>query len=274
LKNSRNAILSMASLLTLGWAGTRQGKLFLRRSLSRFVGGTLFLRSRRLRVGEFKTVLVVAPHPDDETFGCGGTLALAARAIPSVHVLFITDGGASHPGHTLIAPETLASMRLGEAHLATQALGIDWRRVSFLNVRDGTLASLTPSRLREMVGAIASQLSALRPDAIFLPKSGDGSSEHEAAFALVRDAVLLAGISPRIFGFPVWSWWNPLLLARSLATFQRIWRVDVRSTLGPKEHAIAYYASQTKPLPPDTDPALPEGFALMFLGGYEFYFEH
>jgi LmbE family N-acetylglucosaminyl deacetylase len=274
LKNSRNAILSMASLITLGWAGTRHGKLFLRRNLSRLVGGALFLRSRRLRLGAFKTVLVIAPHPDDETFGCGGTLALAVRAIPSVHVLFITDGGASHPGHSLIAPETLASMRLEEAHLATEALGVDWRRVSFLNERDGTLGGLTPSRHREVAGAVASRLSALRPDAIFLPKSGDGSSEHESAFALVRDAVLLAGITPRILGFPVWSWWNPLLLARSLPTVQRIWRVDVRSTLGPKAHAMACYASQTKPLPPDTDPALPEGFALMFLGGYEFYIEH
>lgn len=263
----------MASLLTLGWAGTRQGKLFLRRSLSRFASSALIIRSRRLPLGKFKTLLVIAPHPDDETFGCGGTLALVARANPSVHVLFITDGAASHPGHAVVNPEALASMRHEEAHLATEALGIDWRRVAFLNERDGTLGGLTPSRHRELAGAIASRLSSVRPDAIFLPKSGDGSSEHEAAFALVKDAVALAGIAPRVFGFPVWSWWNPLLLARSVATFQRIWRVDVRSTLGAKAHAMACYASQTKPLPPDTDPALPEGFALMFLRGYEFYIE-
>jgi LmbE family N-acetylglucosaminyl deacetylase len=90
---------------------------------------------------------------------------------------------------------------------------------------------------------------------------------------LVQDAADLAALAPRLLEFPVWSWWNPLLLAPSILTSRRIWRVDISSTKAAKANAIACYASQTRPIPPDSDPALPEGFALMFLGRYEFFVE-
>src|SRR5690606_38092378 len=42
-------------------------------------------------------LLVIAPHPDDETLGCGGVIALATCRNVRVHTVFVTDGGASHP---------------------------------------------------------------------------------------------------------------------------------------------------------------------------------
>ena len=43
---------------------------------------------------EASAVVVFAPHPDDEVFGCGGALALHARAGVSVHVVLLTEGEA------------------------------------------------------------------------------------------------------------------------------------------------------------------------------------
>jgi LmbE family N-acetylglucosaminyl deacetylase len=274
LKKLRNPALAMASVLTLGWAGTQRGKLFLRRMACRLVERALFIRSRNLNLSDFKTVLAVAPHPDDETFGCGGTLALMARSHLSVHVLFVTDGSGSHPGHPVVVPDALAAIRLEEARVATQKLGIDWRRVAFLNEKDGGLGQLMGERRQNVARGISDRLASIRPDAVLLPGRSDGSSEHKAAFALVREAVGQAGFRPRILEFPVWSWWNPLLLAGSIFAPQKIWRLDVLSARTAKADAMACYSSQTKPIPPDTDPALPEGFALMFLGRYEFYIEH
>ncbi len=261
-------------MLTLGWAGTKRGKLRLRRAACRLAELALVVRSRRLDCTGLRTVLIVAPHPDDEAFGCGGTLALLAGGAPLVRILFVTDGRASHPGHPSVAPEALADMRRGEALLSAQKLGIDLNRVGFINMPDGSLCHLAEDRRREVAREIAGRLASECPDAIFLPGRSDGSSEHEAAFALVQKAAELAGVSPRMLEFPVWSWWNPLRLAPLLLGPQRIWRVDVRPALRAKADAVACYASQTRPLPPDTDPALPEGFALMFLRRYEFFFEH
>jgi hypothetical protein len=52
-----------------------------------------------------------------------------------------------------------------------------------------------------------------------------------------------------------------------------IWRIDVAEVLDPKARALASYASQTLPIPPDFSAALPEGFTSMFLGREEFLFE-
>ena len=60
-----------------------------------------------------RSLLVLAPHPDDEVFGCGGLLALAGQQGVSVHVAVVSDGGAG--GH--------AATREQECHDAAQALG-------------------------------------------------------------------------------------------------------------------------------------------------------
>jgi LmbE family N-acetylglucosaminyl deacetylase len=54
---------------------------------------------------------------------------------------------------------------------------------------------------------------------------------------------------------------------------RRVWRVDLRDVRAAKARAIASYASQTEPIAPDTAPAVPPGFAAMFLCGEEFLFE-
>jgi LmbE family N-acetylglucosaminyl deacetylase len=248
--------------------------MMLRRAASRMVERALRLRSRRLRLDEMTKVLVVAPHPDDETFGCGGTLALLSRGDPSLKIIVVTNGSASHPGHASKSPEDISAMRREEASAAVAALGIDRRNVTFLNEPDGGLSRLAAGAIRELEGRIASLILDAKPGAIFLPCRNDGSSEHEAVFAIVKAAADLTGLAPRILEFPVWSWWNPGLLARSIVTSRKVWRVELGGIIEVKARAIACYASQLKPIPPDTYAALPDGFASMFLGRYEFLLEH
>jgi N-acetylglucosamine malate deacetylase 1 len=231
------------------------------------------MRSHRFpkRIGS--SALIVAPHPDDETFGCGGTAALMAKGGVAVNVVFLTDGGASHPGHATATHSEIASLRRAEARSAMSILGVDWDKVTFLGARDGSLAGLDAGQAAEIVDQIATLLSQIAPEAILLPCRRDGSSEHDAAFALVRRALDQARLSPRIFEFPVWSWWNPTLLLRCLLAYRKVWRVELGSTRDLKGIALASYASQTLPIPPQSTPALPPGFVSMFLGKEEFFLE-
>ncbi len=273
MSNWHKSVPRAVAVLTLGWSRTKRGKMALRRAAAGLVGAALRLKGRRLRVEGFAKILVIAPHPDDGSLGCGGTLALMTRGKTEIHILYVTDGSASHPGHPLLDPTAIAALRREEARSAMAILGVDQGMVTFLNAPDGRLPELAADPKGGLSGKIAEQLLAVRPDAIFLPFRRDGSTEHEAAFEIVRRALGQAGLATRVFEFPVWSWWNPTLLVPSIFAPGRVWRVRIRGAVGVKARATACYASQLQPLPPELYSALPEGFASMFLRSHEFFIE-
>src|SRR5690349_1462027 len=74
-------------------------------------------------VESFGRTLVVAPHADDESLGCGGTIAtMCARGLP-VHVLFVSDSAGSHPNSRDYPEARLRELREQEAGDALAALG-------------------------------------------------------------------------------------------------------------------------------------------------------
>ncbi len=196
-----------------------------------------------------------------------------AQRQATLNLVFVTDGGASHPRHPIVTPADIAKRRKDEAHEATGILGVNWEHVTFLGIRDGTVSHLDERQGTELEARIAALIERLAPDAILLPCRGDGSSEHDAVFLRVARAIGKTGLKTRVLEFPVWSWWNPLLMAAPILSCRNVWRVDFRPVRNLKGRAITSYASQTLPIPPETNPALPPGFAGMFLGGDEYFFE-
>ena len=60
------------------------------------------------------TVLIVNPHPDDETFGCGLAMAAAAMKGRTIAIVLLTDGEGSHPDAKTFTPHELADLRSSE----------------------------------------------------------------------------------------------------------------------------------------------------------------
>jgi LmbE family N-acetylglucosaminyl deacetylase len=245
----------------------------IRRMLSRCLRCALRLRSRPYPIKHDTATLVFAPHPDDEVLGCGGLLALKRIAGVTVDVTYITDGCASHPGHPVLTPEAVAAQRQAEAQTAMGLLGVERAALRFLGVRDGTLMHLDVPAADELVSRIAAVLQSTGPREIFLPCRRDGSSEHDSAFTLVARALKQTGLQPRVLEFPVWSWWNPLLLIRPLLTCRRVWRMDFRRGENLKRQALAAYTSQVQPAPPWETAVLSREFVSFFLSPEEFFFE-
>src|ERR1700733_997679 len=77
-----------------------------------------------------RKILVVAPHPDDESLGCGGLISLSAQAGSSVYIVFVTDGAASHRNSTAWSPARLTAHRELKASRARACLGLGMRHVS------------------------------------------------------------------------------------------------------------------------------------------------
>ena len=119
-------------------------------------------------------VLVIAPHPDDELLGCGGTLLRYASEGVSVGWLIITGMKESYGWDRERIIE-----RSGEIKEVQNALGIQAKHLYQLDLPPAKLDSLP---LSSMVEKISKVFSDFEPDEIFLPHPGDVHSDHRVCF--------------------------------------------------------------------------------------------
>ncbi len=128
-------------------------------------------------------LLAVFAHPDDETFRCGGTLALAARRGVCVHVLTATRGEAGTPGDSpAFRPMDLAQVRTRELRCACRALGIAEPHI--LDHADGGLEQVDREQLTR---AILEEIETVRPQ-VLVSFGPDGLSGHPDHVAVGRCA--------------------------------------------------------------------------------------
>jgi LmbE family N-acetylglucosaminyl deacetylase len=124
-------------------------------------------------------VLVVAPHPDDETIGCAGVIAQHSRAGDDVCVVYITDGRRSRA--LGLTPEAMAKQRRAEATVAMRVLNVTgWE---WFGLREGEWdLELGAARLRKL-------LMSFKPDLIYAPSRVDFHPEHLQVAQIVAQSL-------------------------------------------------------------------------------------
>lgn len=131
-----------------------------------------------------KRLLIVFPHPDDETYGCGGTIPKEVAAGTEVTLLTLTHGEASSQGPKL----GLTRAQMGEKRAAEMIALRDHFGLSeliLLDFPDGRLAELDPRLLEHAVHAA---IEKVRPQVIVsYPAHGiSGFIDHLVAHAVVK----------------------------------------------------------------------------------------
>lgn len=273
--STRRTLLASAALLALLAASHRSVKLFLRKRLLRISHARLRQRATPWPERPSNPVtVIVAPHQDDCALGCGGLIASRRAAKETVHIVYITDGAGSHPKHPKVTPAMLASIRAEEARMAATVLGVPNRFLTFLGAPDGRLPHLSGDERARLVRSLANVLDEFRPSELFVTSPDDGSSEHAASHALVTDALaLLKAPAPRLFEYVVWARWSPLRLRAVARNTRSVHRLGFDDFGERKQRAIGVFKSQVDPIPPWTEPALPDNFQKMFRTPEEFFFE-
>jgi LmbE family N-acetylglucosaminyl deacetylase len=199
-------------------------------------------------------ILVLAPHPDDESLGCGGTIADCRRRGQDVRLVVLTDGSGSHPHSRDYPPRRLAELRKQETHAAAAELGIAEDCIAFLDLPDGS-APLRGAALRSAAGWVANYARTHRVGIICTTWLHDPHPDHLAAYRTARLAA--AELGAGLLCFPVWGW-NAPARAWRLGRSIRGSRVDVGRWLAAKRRAIACHCSQVSDLIKDD----PTGFRL------------
>ena len=211
------------------------------------------LDDRELR----QPAMVFAPHPDDETLGCGGTILLKRRRGVPVRVVVLTDGSGSHP--KLMPAERMRELRSREVLEATALLDVDASHVHLLGFPDRYLLD----HRERAVARVAELLEAHRPEQLFVPYAAGENRDHGSSCLIVHEAVRRVGRPVTVFEYAVWSWrywplvgrevsFNPRTWARNAASTARGMlrssafrtRVDIQEVLEAKRTALARHASQ------------------------------
>lgn len=267
----RQTVIMLIVLISLSRIDRRRAKAMTRGLAVRLCRVLVRWLSRPYRL-RTEPCIVFAPHQDDETLGCGALIARKRNEGLPVHVVFITDGSASHTGHPRLAPSEVRVIRHGEARAALAVLGVESNAIHFLDEADGTLNHLAEARRVDLVRRLADLVAEIQPGEIFLPCNPDGSSEHDAAFGFICAAVQRSSLRPDIWQYPVWSWWNPLLLFERLVFTSGRCRQPAEDYRPIKTRALGHYRSQIEPLPPWKEPALPPDLVRLFDADEEVFF--
>lgn len=172
-------------------------------------------RDSVVRFSAADRVLVLAPHPDDESVATGGLIVAARAAGAEVRVVYATDGDrnpwaqVAFEGRWPVSAADRAHwgrLRRGEARNALAVLGVDRARTEWLGLPDQGLTDQMlggDTRLRD---AIAREIGVFRPTLVVAPATFDRHPDHSAmgvalAFALARASAGAA--APRVIAYRV-----------------------------------------------------------------------
>ena len=218
-----------------------------------------------------RSALVLAPHADDETIGCGGTILAKTAAGTAVRVVIAADGG--------------DPVRRAECVEACRRLGVHEDDVKFLGFPDGALGE----HVAEIVELLRALVRDFSPSELYAPSTIDAHPDHRALATAVDRLVPSELRNTDVFAYPVWFWnrwaWVDRATPRWQQRLQLVWRPLVYTAttrtrvvrtegIGQrKRHALDAHASQVLPSSagPGREVLDPEWLAL-FLGPEELFF--
>jgi len=220
--------------------------------LSLAVCGGQALAQERIETWRGKTVMVFSPHPDDDVFGAGGTLAMLARNGNKIIVVVYTNDNKGSFDLEMTS-ERLARIRKAEEEAALAAIGIPKENIIWMGYPDGELEYAEPKAL---CGQATKLIRQYRPDLLLSVDPGEWyerwhKSDHRMAAFNTADAIraaefhlyypdhlLVDGLKP--YRVPL------MLFYYSSDTEVNYW-VDITSAVEAKIEAITKHVSQWEP---------------------------
>jgi LmbE family N-acetylglucosaminyl deacetylase len=198
-------------------------------------------------------MVILAPHPDDETLGCGGLLATAAAEGLQPRVVYLTDGSASHRKSALWPSSRLAETRRGEALAALSVLGVEAGRTLFLNWPDSAPHRPGEDAYESTFCQLSTWLDGFDAKSLWAPRRGEAHCDHAAATDLADDLAAHRPRRLRRLDYMVWGWADDGVAARRLG--EKVWRLPCAELALRRRLALACHRTQTSDLIADAEEA-------------------
>ncbi|HVP26271.1 MAG TPA: PIG-L family deacetylase [Candidatus Bathyarchaeia archaeon] len=198
-----------------------------------------------------ENIVVFAPHPDDETFGCGGTMVKKLREGYEVFIVVMTDG--RHAFLNILgvrsdpSPIELKAIRKEEVLKAVKVLGVPSENLLFFDFEDTTLGE-HEAEAEEKVLKVLEKYS---PVEVYFPCEKDANVDHQAANRIIKGAIEELGFSTSQYKYSIIQKFARVgpFISRLLNFFRRnLVYVDVSQYLPLKEAAIKEFKSEIEAL--------------------------
>lgn len=200
------------------------------------------LRSRLLSRSRWRNArwLVIAPHADDETLGCGALIVEAAQEGRLAGVAFLTDSGGSHATETARDRKRLIALRQQEARSALRILAPHAQPPMFLAWKDAAPYPPTAKARADTLARLLAFCRTQRVDAIAVTGRHEPHCDHVAAFEVATALANAAARPTAVFEYKVWAkqYGGPEFSVLRTAPMP----------LGNRRRALAQHRSQLTPL--------------------------
>ncbi|MCR5792646.1 MAG: PIG-L family deacetylase [Lachnospiraceae bacterium] len=175
-----------------------------------------------LSIAKEERILIVAPHPDDESIGCGGILL---KYGPQCDVVMMTDGSLGDYEETKEGSENICQIRKEELEKAMDYVRV--HKLIYAGGVDGELWRFHPKGLK---------LKLKKYNHIFIPGESELHPDHLATYRLMRKKIRRQHAGANIYGYEVWAG----------QTSPPTHYLNISSHIEDKKHLIGYYTSQLK----------------------------
>lgn len=189
-----------------------------------FINKNITLYPETISEIKWEKILVLTPHADDETLGCGGLLIKASQQKKDLLILLYSDNSNSILNEN---KDTIINIRFAEFENAMQSM----------NIKKYTSLNLSPNIFypsRELVLKTEEIIKEFKPEIIILPSFIDNHEEHKILNIILSEALKRNNFQLDILLFEVWSAINPNIL------------FDITDVIDKKIEAIKCYESQLK----------------------------
>jgi LmbE family N-acetylglucosaminyl deacetylase len=192
-------------------------------------------------------MLVFAPHPDDETLGCGGTILKKQSEGHEVIVVVLTDGRNAFLRNFGIVsdptPQELKQVRRQEVANAARRLNITGENLFLFDFEDGALQRNKAAVTKK----ISEVMETISPAEVYFPYVKDSHCDHQEASKAIQDYIRGSNFSGRTYQYTIAPWslhFSPVLERFTDYLRHDLLYIDVSQFLVQKLSAIREYRSQ------------------------------
>ena len=232
----------------------------------------------RARVGGCETVpmcdcaVVVAPHPDDEVFGCAGLMSRLKCEGKNVELIVMTGGGKSHASCCGIDEEVLIEKRRELTRKAATIYGLSEEHIHFLNYPDGDV-QFSNENTKELMHTLAGieKTVAGKDVAVFFPHSlGEGWNDHIHTSEIIKQQCASIFQNAKQYEYCVWFWFYGCMdIDWKMARVLKLSGEEYRK----KQEAIHVYMDALAPCGKPWSGNLPKMFMWAMKWNKELFFE-